>query len=155
MVDCSKQAAKHGRKPEQVKRDRPLNVSGVGNGSQQCTHDCKVPVAIKTSRGILSATYQAPTVPNSNLPALLGLETCRRQKAIIDTHKAKMYLLGPGDYDLEKLLPQGTECIDLKTAPSGHFVIPCTRFTELDHQDTRGGLTTEELSLPVDPPQQK
>ena len=55
--EVAKVALKHKRKPEQLRRDRPLNVSGVGNGSQECTHNCISPIAMKRidgthSRGI-------------------------------------------------------------------------------------------------------
>ena len=89
-------------------------------------------------------------MPNSELLALLGLDTCRQQRAIIDTNKNKMYLVGPADYDLEQLLPAGTECIDLEVAPSGHLVIPCAEFDSLDAAEKRGGLVLEkEVALPV------
>ena len=44
-------AAKHGKKPGYKARDRPLNVSGVGEGSQQATCDCTLPIGLKDTDG--------------------------------------------------------------------------------------------------------
>jgi hypothetical protein len=68
-------AVKSGRKPNSYKRDRTLHVSGVGTGSQECKFNCEIPAAIPTTAGFLKGTYKSPCVPNSSLPALLGLES--------------------------------------------------------------------------------
>ena len=44
-------AKAHGRKPAHQRRERALQVSGVGNGSQQCHYDCQLPVAIRPEGG--------------------------------------------------------------------------------------------------------
>jgi hypothetical protein len=38
LKDTGRLAMRHGRRPEQYRRERPLDVSGVGNGSHKCTH---------------------------------------------------------------------------------------------------------------------
>ena len=44
------QAAKNaGREPSYERRSTPLNVSGVGHGSQKCVYDCTLPVALRKS----------------------------------------------------------------------------------------------------------
>ena len=40
-------AKANGHKPAYQRRERALQVSGVGNGSQQCHYDCQLPVAIR------------------------------------------------------------------------------------------------------------
>ena len=139
------------RKPEQYKRERPLNVSGVGNGSQSCTFNCKLPIAIQNKDGkFTKGTFDTPTVPKSMLPALLGLDSTRRCRGIIDTNTLVLYLCGPGDYDLSTSLPPGTESIQCEIAPSGHMVIPCSDFEALDKSQRYGGLTLEhEVALPA------
>ena len=57
-------ALKHGQRPSQKRRERPLNVRGVGNGGQRCTRDCILPVAIVNGKGeAVSGTYETPVVP--------------------------------------------------------------------------------------------
>ena len=36
--------------------------------------------------------------------------------------------MGPGDYELEKAMPPGTDSFQLETAPSGHSVLPCCEY---------------------------
>ena len=43
-------AARAGAKPTHQKRVKPLDVSGVGNGSQACHFDCSLPVAFRSER---------------------------------------------------------------------------------------------------------
>ena len=71
--------------PKQQRRDRPLNVSGFGNGSQTCTHDCTLPISLVDIDGEpLRGTFTTPTVNDSSLPALLGLNTLIDRRAILD-----------------------------------------------------------------------
>ena len=65
-------------------RPRPLNVSGVGQNSQQCTHDCEIPIAMTTTDGrSIRGSFLTPTVNGeSNLPALLGLKALRELSLI-------------------------------------------------------------------------
>ena len=65
-----------------------------------------------------------------------------KNRAVIDFDKMLMYFVGPGDYDLSRSLPPGTDCYQCELAPSGHLVIPCC---EHDGQTTRH--SNEELSL--------
>ena len=151
VQEVGSQALAHGRRPEQIKRDQPLSVSGVGNGSQCCEFNCKLPVALECKSGkVLKASYETPTVPKSMLPALLGLDATRRSRGIIDTNTLTLYLAGPGDYNLIDQLPPGTEAIQCELAPSGHLVIPCCNYKALDQQERYGGLKIEtEVALPV------
>jgi len=144
-------AVNHNRKPEQYKRDRALNVSGVGNGSQSCEFNCKLPIAIPNRSGkFTKGSFDTPTVPKSMLPALLGLDSTRRCRGIIDTNTMVLHLCGPGDYDIASALPAGTESIQCEIAPSGHMVIPCSEFAELDKRERHGGLEIEhEVALPA------
>ena len=70
----------HRRKAESHRRERPLSVSGVGHGSQACKFYTSFPIAIPTATGCITGSYKAPTVPNSQLPALLGLHTMRQNR---------------------------------------------------------------------------
>eukprot|EP00972_Heterocapsa_arctica_P014722 2168478-Heterocapsa_arctica.AAC.1 len=60
---------------------RPLGVEGVGMGAQECVERCRVPLALL---GGGNGTYEATVVPDSSVPALLGLILLKRNRAIID-----------------------------------------------------------------------
>ena len=105
----AKTALSFNRLPKEVQRDRPLNVSGVGNGSQKCTHDVHLPLAFLTTKRVSKAIFRTPCVPNSELPALLGLQSIKNARGIIDTNTNMLYMVGQGDYDLARMLPPGTE----------------------------------------------
>ena len=92
-------AARSGKRPSYEKRPKPLNVSGVGHGSQAASYYCKLPISLKQLDGQTTATgtVTMPSVPNSDLPGLLGLNALRKNKAVIDFDKMLMYFVGPGD----------------------------------------------------------
>ena len=95
-------------------------------------------------------TFDTPVVPKSMLPALLGLDSTRRCRGIIDTVSLVLHLCGPGEFDLLKALPPGTESIQCVLSPSGHMMIPCAEFGALDKRQKLGGLEIErEVALPV------
>ena len=101
-------AARSGKDPEYEKRNKPLNVSGVGHGSQSAPYDCTLPISLKQldSETVSTGTVTAPAVANSDLPGLLGLTALRKNKAIIDFSTLTMYFTGPGNYDLSRALPR-------------------------------------------------
>ena len=113
---------------EQIRREKALNVSGVGSGSQVCNYNTQIPVAIPTQEGTLRAMLKVPTMPDSDLPGILGLQSLRNARSIIDTETNKLYMLGPGDYDLMKAMPPGTSVVQLEESSSGHLMMPCDRY---------------------------
>ena len=147
MHAMTKLCMNHKRLPEQVKREQPVNVCGVGNGSQTCTHNVHMPIAFKHGEGYSKANFKSPTVPNSDLPALLGLQSIKNMRGIVDTFTMRLHLCGPGDYDLEKVLPPGTKTIQCHHANTGHMMMPCDFFAELDSEEREGGLTIPELAM--------
>ena len=107
------------------RRDRPLNVSGVGPRSVRCDYDCRLPIALnQVDPGSVPANFHAPIIPNSPLPPLLGIDTLRDYRSIIDTNSHRIYLLGNGPYNIEGCLPRGTVFLQGEVVPSGHLVIP-------------------------------
>ena len=137
-------ASKNGLRPSYSKRTKPLRVSGVGNGSQACTYDCNLPVALKHDDGndVSLGTLSVPTVPNSDLPGLLGLNPLRKNRGVLDLNTLKLYFLGPGDYDLATAMPPGTDCFQCEIAPSGHLALPCSEFSaNQDNQSSEHTLT--------------
>ena len=73
----------------------------------------------------------------------MGLDSLHSSRAIIDTISGCVYFLGPGDYDLLKHLPPGTQKIQCEYAETGHLMMPVDSFSELAAQEKGGGLTTE------------
>eukprot|EP00974_Lingulodinium_polyedra_P117627 11163967-Lingulodinium_polyedra.AAC.1 len=71
--------------PSQAKVGTPLNVQGVGSGAQQCNWKSRLPLALPRGDGTASLeTYIAPTVPNSQIPGLFGLQSTMAKRAFID-----------------------------------------------------------------------
>ena len=95
----------------------------MGAGAQQCTESMKVAVAL--SDGSLG-TYEAPIVPNSPIPGLLGLLSLTEKRSLIDTYSKKIYFVGPGGYKIQ--LSPGSRALDLENSPSGHLLLPVTEF---------------------------
>ena len=120
----------HGLTPSQNKRARPLSVMGVGNGNQTCTHDCTLPIAM--SRGndtTVTGSFTTPVVAGSELPGLLGFKTMRNNRAVLDMVNLQLHFCGPANINLT--LPPGTESFQLEISPSGHLVLPCTNFEDI------------------------
>ena len=122
-------------------------MSGVGQGTQACNYDCKLPVAFKQldGRTVSMGFITTPTVQSSELPGLLGLTALRKNRAILDFQKMELYLCGPGDYDLQSCLPPGSDGFQLEVAPSGHLVLPCCEYASgTASQDHSLTLVTQE-----------
>ena len=147
-------AIRAGLRPEQRRRERPLTVRGVGQGGEKCLHNCVLPVSLMNATGQrVTGTFDTPTVPHSQLPALLGLNAARESRMIIDTMRNTIYMAGPGEYDLLQALPPGTQQFNCILAPSGHMMIPCAEFASSTVLEStgRGRLQlTPQLALPVE-----
>ena len=147
-LDVAKVAIQNGRKPQQVRRDRPLKVSGVGHGSQSASHNCVLPSCFQKLDGSFhSGSFEAPIVKDSDLPGLLGLTSLKNRRAILDLVTNQLHFLGPGDYDLMTALPPGTDTFQLKHAPSGHLILPCNKFQEFDKEQANGKFTLDQTPI--------
>ena len=74
-TEASEEAKKHGYSVDVSDRETPLNVGGIGRGSQVCKKDVVLPAVIGRSDGSYQAgTFQAPVIEGSSAPALLGLK---------------------------------------------------------------------------------
>jgi hypothetical protein len=137
-------AIKAGRTPQQHYREKALNVMGVGNGAQSCHFDTTIPIALRRQDGsVANGNFTAPMVPSSNLPALLGLDALKEQKAVLDIGNRMLHFVGPGDVEI--VLPPGSESYQLEVAPSGHLVLPIGNYT-LD-KDTLWNKKMDEAEL--------
>ena len=111
-----------------------------------------LPIAVQDIDGTCSTgTLDIPTIDGSNLPGLLGLNSLTKRRAVIDCVTRKMYFMGPGDHNLEEAMPSGTQVFQLETAPSGHLVLPITKYAEFDAQQQNGQFNLDQSTvvLPV------
>jgi hypothetical protein len=132
----SAHALHSGRTTEQTQRPRPLQVCGVGHGSQTCDFDRSLPVAFKQTNGThTEGTLTFPVVQDSDLPGVFGLRAMQERRTILDMHTLKIHFLGPGNYNLNPSLPAGTESYQCELSPSGHIVLPCSRYSGIDREN--------------------
>ena len=124
----------------------PLQVAGVGNGSQQCNWKLSCPITISSvDNDVTLHKITAPIVEGAgeDLPGLLGLRTLEHERAILDTGNRRLYFPGPGEVKI--ILPPGSLDVPLEKAPSGHLVMVIDDFEKV--KATTGGLDDVSLSL--------
>ena len=100
-----------------------LKIEGVGSGSNSCTHESTVAIALADGE---IAHYRAPVVQESDLPALLGLDSMERRRTILDLVHGKLIEVGPGPFKLE--LPPGSRVLQMQKSPTGHLMLPCSEW---------------------------
>ena len=122
---------KYGKEIARCKRDAPMHVGGVGKGSQHCVANCMFPLALQRTDGSMHlGDFTSPIVSNSRTPALLGLRSLMRHRAVLDLGKKMLHLV-PDNTEVELTLPDGSESYELKQAQSGHLLLPFTDFPKL------------------------
>ena len=135
-----------GHKPTQSPMSKPLEVAGVGNGSQRCNFKMSCPIAVPNADG--SASLHTMTVPivegtGEDLPGLLGLRTLEQQSAILDVGGRQLIFPGLGGVKFD--LPPGSVSVPLEKAPSGHLVMTVDAYHLL--QASHGGLVDPDSSM--------
>ena len=58
----------------------------------------------------------------------------------------ELHFCGPGDCDLAKATPPGTDTFQLELAPSGHMVLPCCEFPSSSSQGAPEDYTLTVIS---------
>lgn len=124
---------------ENITREEPLEISGVGTDSLQCKQDVRLPITLQDIHGEnYSYTFTAPVIdePSSTfaqqLPALLGSEALIQLGIILDFRNMRAHFAGPIDIDGRETdtytehLPTGTRTFELQQSPTGHIMIPCS-----------------------------
>ena len=92
-----------------------------------------IPTAFKRTDGTFTAgSVTVPTVDQSDLPILLGLDSLKAKRAILDMDSLVLHFVGPGGAKID--LPPGSESFQLEHSQSGHLVLPCGEFHGLKHQ---------------------
>ena len=90
--------------------------------------------------------FTTPVVAGSELPGLLGLKTMRNNRAVLDMVNLQLHFCGPADINLT--LPPGTKSFQLEISPSGHLVLPCTNFENIQ-RNPPNPLRDTAVFLPV------
>ena len=147
-AQLARRATEAGHSPRQVPMDQPLNIQGVGNGTQQCTHQLVTPIAVHDSEG--RATLHSLTAPvvqggGRQLPGLLGLRSLESLGAVLDMGRQQLIMPGGGDRPHE--WPSGTTIIPLQKAPSGHLVLVIDEFERAMACRNGAGLPERSLQL--------
>ena len=126
---------------------------GVGKEAQTASDQCTVPGVIRDITGhSQEATYTAPVLPDSEVPALLGVRSLQSRRAILDMINGRLYLCGLGR--LQLMLPPGTVVLPLESSRSGHLLLPFSDFDHHDQQhhnkqsDNFRGSQTDRLAFP-------
>ena len=149
VQSIAKQALKVKKPFSQKVMSTPVNVSGVGNGFKQAKHECVLPIACQSREGeFKGGTFTTPTVQDSNLPGLIGLSALEKMRTVLDLTTGTIHFLGPGDHTIDAALPPGTSSFKLSKAPSGHLLLPCTYYQDIDAQAQK--VDKDEMSLLTD-----
>jgi len=108
-----------------------LTIEGVGTGTNEAHEQLTFPLAFQNGE---RGSFTSPVVENSELPALLGLESLEQHKAIIDTNR--MLLIFPGPAGIRMLCSPGTVVHKLEKSMTGHLLLPITEWTQAKHQSS-------------------
>jgi hypothetical protein len=117
---------------------------GVGNGTQECKWEAQLPICVEAEGdGNQIHRFDTPLVGGTgeDLPSILGLKSIKGKQGVIQTADGKEMLSfpGPGGYEI-KWSP-GTQHFKLKSAPSGHLVMPLGDFSKVN--PSRGGVADQ------------
>ena len=127
-------AKNNGHQPSQKKMTQPFTVQGVGTGTNDAKWEVNLPIAVSDEEGTTKlCEYHAPTVSGegSDLPALLGLESMSKNRAVLEMTDGQEYLTYPGAGGYKIDWSPGTKRYKLVRAPSGHLILPCDAFAQI------------------------
>ena len=113
----------------------PQGVMGVGQHASTATHVAAVPVGM-ADQGIEpddNFKYKATVITNSDVPALLGLQSMIASNCILDLRPGRMHMYTTEDASaIEiKFAPKKEHKVGrlkMATAQSGHLMLPCSQF---------------------------
>ena len=137
MALCAK---RNGRQVRQELLPNTVNISGVGNGSNQCTHKMILPAAVPQVDSTETVEMDLHTAivnpPGDETPGLLGLDILEGRRAIMDVGQRRLIFPGPGP--VEYNLPPGSITVPLEKAPSGHLCMVVNAYQEKPAAKTGG-----------------
>ena len=118
-----------GHKPRIENLPERRTVSGVGVGSQYADEKVSIPIGLHDTAGKKHlSTYKAAMVRNSNLPALLGIDSLERLNAVISCRTGEMWFMDDAGCTIK---PKGDSVhLQMKKSRTGHWYLPVGRFGE-------------------------
>ena len=117
------EAKRHGHGTPIQTLERKMPVNGVGENSSSCSTSAKVPIMLN---GVQLASYSAPCVDQSDVPALLGTASMTSHRIVIDLVHDKIIMLGEGGMDLT--LSPGSRVIPILRSSTGHLHISASEW---------------------------
>ena len=66
----------------------------------------------------------------SSVPALWGVKSQVKHRTIVDLVNNKIHLCGPGKVHIDA--PAGSVSMAMEPAMSGHMLVPCTKYQNVD-----------------------
>jgi len=121
---CDQLSRAHGHSVAYRPLEKPQGVEGVGKGSQECTQEAEVPLAFGDGS---HGRYITPVVPDSDVPALLGLKTLKERRCVMDCYNGVLYEVAAGS-EYQLTLPNESKVYALEPAVSGHWMLPVTEW---------------------------
>ena len=125
-------AAKYGLSPStREPREGAMTIAGVGAGTNTAVENSKI-------RGVLATgdtlDFTAATLPDSDIPMLLGLASMAEKNIYIGTKTGLLHMVPP---ELEGQIrwPEGTRSLQCVKAASGHWILPIDRFEQRKSPD--------------------
>ncbi|CAJ1434401.1 unnamed protein product [Effrenium voratum] len=121
-------------------RERPLTrkltIEGVGRGAQEATIAAQVPIWMTDEQGgELHGSFNAPVVPDSELPPLLGLRSLMAKSAVLDMGTERLII--PGDGGLRVQASPGTIVLPLQVSESGHLILEVDTWMQFPDEESR------------------
>ena len=137
-------ATEHNQHPEYAARRTALHVNGVGSDSAVCVEEALLPIAVKfQERPVSHEVYRANVAKGcgSDLPAIHGQKSMAEKNAVLFMKQGQQMMAfpGPGGYKVE--WSPGTKLLPLVQAPSGHLVVPCDSFDDLQSSQSSDSAT--------------
>jgi hypothetical protein len=112
-----------------------LSVEGVGQKANEASDAVVMPICLEDG---YTGTFSSAVIPDSELPALLGLSSISKLKGLIDTQHKQIIFVGPGGYKLS--LSPGSKVYQLYSAPTGHLMLPCQEWKQAKIQPGQPGV---------------
>ena len=126
---------------------RPIGVEGVGASAQQARESINIEGHVRAVDGSThSASYEAPVIEGSEIPALWGHRSLARNRAVLDTVNRRLHLCGEGE--IRFVPPPGTLSVNLELSSSGHLLLPFTESATTSARN-RGRLNLNFSSAPL------
>ena len=123
-------ADRRGHKWQVGRLEERRHVSGVGTGTQYADEKVRIPVGLEDTKGkFYLGDYNAAVIRNSNLPALLGMNSLAEHNAVIRCRTGEIWFTDSSGCDIK---PKGNHVhLQMKRAASGHWYLPVGRFNEV------------------------